>query len=123
MKRVGLISLGCAKNLIDSEMFLATFPKDEYTFCADPYEADVLILNTCGFIQDARDEAIGQLQMIKMMGYHKPLIVTGCFVQKDKKQLQELFPEVTRFISIDEYPFFHKIVGEVLRRHLHPVLS
>lgn len=114
MKRVGLISLGCAKNLIDSEMFLATFPKDEYTFCADPYEADVLILNTCGFIQDARDEAIGQLQTIKMMGYHKPLIVTGCFVQKDKKQLQELFPEVTRFISIDEYPFFHKIVGEVL---------
>lgn len=114
MKRVGLISFGCAKNLIDSEMFLATFPKDEYTFCADPYEADVLILNTCGFIQDARDEAIGQLQTIKMMGYHKPLIVTGCFVQKDKKQLQELFPEVTRFISIDEYPFFHKIVGEVL---------
>ena len=92
MKRVGLISLGCAKNLIDSEMFLATFPKDEYIFCADPYEADVLILNTCGFIQDARDEAIGQLQTIKMMGYHKPLIVTGCFVQKDKKQLQELFP-------------------------------
>lgn len=114
MKRVGLISLGCAKNLIDSEMFLATFPKEEYTFCADPYEADVLILNTCGFIQDARDEAIGQLQTIKMMGYHKPLIVTGCFVQKDKKQLQELFPEVTSFISIDEYPFFHKIVGEVL---------
>jgi ribosomal protein S12 methylthiotransferase len=58
MKKIGLVSLGCAKNLIDSEMMLAMFSPKEYQLTDDPAEADLIIVNTCGFIEDAKKEAI-----------------------------------------------------------------
>lgn len=79
------ISLGCDKNLVDTEMMLGLLNKDGYTFTDDEYEADVIVINTCCFINDAKEESINtilEMAQRKVDGKCKALIVTGCLAQR-----------------------------------------
>ena len=103
--KVGFISLGCSKNLVDTEMLIGLLEKNELQIVNNPNEAEVIIINTCGFIESAKKEAIDTI--FEMLEYKKKkckyLIVMGCLVQRYKKELEKELPEVDLFISIDEY--------------------
>ena len=99
-----LVSLGCAKNLVDSEVMLGILQENSWELTADPAEADVLIVNTCGFIQPAVEEAI---EVILEMGHHKDddpakyLVVTGCLVQRYLAELSNDLEEVDLFVGTE----------------------
>ena len=112
MKKIGLVSLGCAKNLVDSEMILAMFREGEYAFTNDPAEADLIIVNTCGFIEDAKREAISTI--LEMRQYKAKLLAVGCLVQRNLEELKEAMPEVDSFVRIDDYPTLHKEIDRLL---------
>ena len=109
-----MISLGCAKNQVDSEMILGVC-KHDLTLVKDACDADVIIVNTCAFIEPARKEAIDTI--LALADQKKPsckLIVCGCLPQRYKGDLEKLLPEVDRFISIDEYANIGSILNSVL---------
>ena len=103
--KVGFISLGCSKNLIDTEATIGMFKKNKYTIVNTPQKADILVINTCGFIESAKEEAINTI--LEMVEYKKEnckyLIVMGCLVQRYYDELVKALPEVDLFIKIDEY--------------------
>ena len=104
--KVGFVSLGCSKNLVDTEMCIGLFKKEKFDIVNDPKEADIIVVNTCGFIQSAKEEAINTL--LEMAEYKKNakckyLIAMGCLVQRYKKDLEKSLPEVDLFLSLDEY--------------------
>ncbi len=103
---VGFVSLGCSKNLIDTEMCMGIFKDKEFNIVNDPKDADIIIINTCGFIESAKEEGINTI--LEMAEYKKTarckyLIAMGCLVQRYKKELEKAIPEVDLFLSIDEY--------------------
>lgn len=113
MKKVALISLGCAKNLVDSEVMLGYLLQDNYTLVTDTQEADVLIVNTCGFIQPARDEAdaiLADAAKKKIDGKCRRIIAVGCYVQRNEQELRQAFPEVDVWMGVTD---FDKIVSAV----------
>lgn len=104
--KVGFISLGCSKNLIDTEMCIGIFKKEKMKIVNNPEEADIIVINTCGFISSAKEEAINtilEMADYKENGNCKYLIVMGCLVKRYKKELEKSLPEVDLFLSIDEY--------------------
>lgn len=105
MIKIGIISLGCAKNLVDSEMILGMLKKGNYEIVTKPEAADGIIINTCGFINDAKQEAIDTI--LEMSKYNKKLIVVGCLVQRYEKELKEQLPEVDLFVPIRDYATLH----------------
>ena len=109
MKKIGLVSLGCAKNLVDSEMILAMFREGEYAFTNDPAEADLIIVNTCGFIEDAKKESIDTFFQFRSSFPEKKIVLAGCLAQRYASELEleeadaifgnhdlSAFPEVLR---------------------------
>ena len=102
---VGFISLGCSKNLVDTEMTIGLFKKNNYKIVNNPEEADIIVINTCGFIESAKEEAINTI--LEMAEYKnnrcKYLIVMGCLVQRYKEELEKAIPEVDLFIKYQEY--------------------
>lgn len=102
---VGFISLGCSKNLVDTEMTIGLFRKNNHKIVSNPEEADVIVINTCGFIEPAKQEAINTI--LEMAEYKKKrckyLIVMGCLVQRYKDDLEKLMPEVDLFIKYKDY--------------------
>lgn len=105
---VGFISLGCSKNLIDTEMMIGLFKKKEYDIVSDPSKADIIVVNTCGFIESAKEEAIDTiLEMAKYKkkkyGKCKILIATGCLVERYKDELKKALPEVDIFLKYSDY--------------------
>lgn len=106
---VGFISLGCTKNLIDTEMAIGLFKNNNYKIVNNVKEAEIIVINTCGFIESAKEEAINtilEMAEYKTKGSCKYLVVMGCLVQRYKKELQKALPEVDLFLSIDEYKNF-----------------
>lgn len=104
MLRFNLISLGCAKNLVDSEVMLGSMDANGWEHVELPEDADLLLLNTCGFIQSAVEEAIDEileLAKIKEQFPAKKLVVTGCLVQRYKEKLGEDLPEVDLFVGTE----------------------
>jgi len=104
---VCLISLGCPKNLVDSEVTLGLLSKEGYRLITDPSKADILIVNTCSFIQDATREAIEtilQLTRYKKEGRCRLLAVSGCLPQRYGKSLEKELPEVDLFVGTDTFP-------------------
>ena len=100
--KIGFISLGCSKNLVDTEAMIKFYRDKDYQVVDTPAEADVIIINTCGFIGSAKQEAINTiLEMIdyKIAGSCKSLVVTGCLVERYLDELVEEFPEVDLFIK------------------------
>jgi ribosomal protein S12 methylthiotransferase len=123
MKTIGLISLGCPKNLVDSEVMLGLLEKAGYRIVADPARADVLIVNTCAFIEDAKKEAIDailEMSQYKTQGKCKKLIVTGCLPQRYKGELAKLLPEVDLFIGTGEYQNIVEYISSSARKSVIP---
>lgn len=105
-KTVSLVSLGCAKNLVDSEVMLGVLASAGYHFTANRQEADIIIVNTCAFIEDATREAvavIGQLARQKQHGRCKYLVVCGCLVQRYREKLTGQIPGVDLFLGTGEF--------------------
>ena len=103
--KVGFVSLGCSKNLIDTEIAIGHFKDNNYEIENDPNKADIIVINTCGFIASAKEEAINTI--LEMAEYKKKkckyLIAMGCLVQRYYDELVKALPEVDLFIKIDEY--------------------
>ena len=100
---VCMVSLGCAKNLVDSERMLALLRDGGYEIAVDPADAEIAIVNTCGFIQAAKEEAIDtilELAELKKTGSLKKLVVTGCLAERYKEEVAEQFPEADAVIGI-----------------------
>ena len=102
---VSIISLGCAKNLVDSERMLARMEQGGYSLTADPADADIAVINTCGFIQSAKEEAIETILetvQLKEAGTLQHIIVTGCLAERYKDEVAAQFPEVDAVIGIGD---------------------
>ena len=100
------ISLGCDKNLVDTEMMLGLLNRDGYTFTDDEYEADVIVINTCCFINDAKEESVNtilEMAQRKIDGNCKALIVTGCLAQRYKQEIIDEIPEVDGILGTSTY--------------------
>ncbi len=114
--KVGVISLGCAKNLVDTENLLGMLAASGIETTRRMQEADAVIINTCGFITDAKQEAIDTILQAaqETVPAHKKLIVMGCLVKRYQKELEQELPEVSRFISLDEYGQLGSILSQEL---------
>jgi ribosomal protein S12 methylthiotransferase len=112
-KKVHFISLGCPKNLVDSEIMAGTLMKDGYQVVGDHNDADTVIVNTCGFIEDSKKESIQKiLEMgeLKKTGQLKKLVVAGCLTQRYKDDLVEGLPEADLFVGSGEFQNIAKIM-------------
>ena len=106
LMNVGFISLGCSKNLIDTEMTIGLFKEHQFNIVNNVKEAEVIVINTCGFIESAKEEAIEtilEMAKYKENGRCKYLIVMGCLVERYQNELQKEMPEVDIFIPIKDY--------------------
>lgn len=109
---VGFISLGCSKNLVDTEIAIGIFKNKKYNIVNNPKEADIIVINTCGFIESAKEEAINTILEMAEYKKHKCkyLIAMGCLVERYKNELEKSLPEVDLFIKFSDYnEFEHKI--------------
>lgn len=117
---VGFISLGCSKNLIDTEVAIGLFKENHYKIVNKPEDADILVVNTCGFIESAKEEAINTI--LEMAEYKKQrckyLIAMGCLVQRYYDDLVKLLPEVDLFIKIDEYNKLWEKIDDLIKRDI-----
>lgn len=105
MIAVGLVSLGCAKNLVDSEVMLGLLRKHGYHVTRRAERADVIVVNTCGFLESAREEsyeAIRELAELKKKGRCRRLVVAGCLVQRRAAEMQADLPEVDQFLALND---------------------
>ncbi len=118
--RVGLVSLGCAKNLVDAEIMLGTLIKDGVEITNEAAEADVLILNTCSFIDSAQEESVDAIlesaQCREATNRGQGLIVAGCLPQRFRDELPKLLPEVDAFMGIDQVGKVTDLVRLAMRR-------
>lgn len=108
---IGFISLGCAKNLVDSEMILGILQQAGCQIVSDPDQADAIFINTCGFIESAKKETIDTINEMKL--YEKKLIVTGCYAKRYKEKLEKEMPFIDRIITLQDYPKIHLILNDV----------
>ncbi|MCI6271670.1 MAG: 30S ribosomal protein S12 methylthiotransferase RimO [Erysipelotrichaceae bacterium] len=116
--KIGIVSLGCSKNLVDSENLLSLLKNSDQEIVSKYEEAEAIIINTCGFIESAKKEAIDtilQMSDYKLYGSCKYLIVMGCLAQRYQKDLTEEMPEVDRFIGIYEYNNLGNILSDILK--------
>ncbi len=112
MKFYYLISLGCPKNLVDSEIFAGIIEQDGFTATDDPALAEVIIVNTCGFILDAKQEAIDtilELSEFKKAGNCRMLIATGCLIRRYISDLQRDIPEVDHYVDLKNFSQFAEL--------------
>ena len=118
--KVGFISLGCSKNLIDTEVAIGLFKDNHYEIVNNPNDAEILVVNTCGFIESAKEEAINTI--LEMAEYKKKkckyLIAMGCLVQRYYDDLVKLLPEVDLFIKIDEYNKLWNKIEDLIKRDI-----
>ncbi|MDQ0148965.1 30S ribosomal protein S12 methylthiotransferase RimO [Eubacterium multiforme] len=116
--KVGMVSLGCDKNRVDSEIMLGVMNK-EYEITNNPKEADIIIVNTCGFIEKAKQESIDTiLEMAKYKTENncKLLIATGCLTQRYGKELQDLMPEIDIMLGVNDYTKIDKLIKEFITK-------
>ena len=115
---VGFVSLGCSKNLIDTECLIGIFKDNRYQIVNEEEKADILVINTCGFIESAKEEAINTI--LEMAEYKKQrcryLIVMGCLVQRYYEDLIKALPEVDLFIKIEDYDKLWDKIEDLLKR-------
>lgn len=118
--KVGFISLGCNKNLVDTEKTIALFKSHGYDIVNNAKEADIIVINTCGFIQSAKEEAISTI--LEMAEYKKQnckyLIAMGCLVERYKAELEKSIPEVDLYIKYSEYNDLWKKIEKLINNKL-----
>lgn len=110
---IGIVSLGCAKNQVDLEEILAYLKRNGFETVSDPELADMIIINTCGFIDAAKKESIDAI--LDMIQYEKPVIVTGCLATRYLEDLKKEIPEVALWIPIEEYKNFGKLFQPLVK--------
>ena len=119
-KKIALISLGCAKNLVDSEVMLGALKKAGYGFASRPEEADVIVVNTCGFIGPARAEAeetLAAMLDLKRAAPSKTVVAAGCYVERDRAGLEAKFPGVDAWTGVRSFDQISALVeGRPVRR-------
>ena len=114
---VSVVNLGCPKNQVDAEVMLGQLAAAGYRVAAAPDQADVVVVNTCGFVQDAKEESIQtvlEATRLKRTGRCRALLVSGCLAQRYARELPELLPEVDGFVGTGEFPRIAEIVRAVL---------
>ena len=117
---VGTVSLGCNKNRVDTEIALQLLVDRGYTITSDPARADILFINTCGFIESAKQESIDailEMAKYKEAGTCKLLIVSGCLIQRYEKELMEELPEVDLFLGVNQYARLPDLIQKALAGH------
>ena len=118
--KVGFVSLGCSKNLIDTEIAIGKFKNNNYKIVNNPSEAEIIVINTCGFIDSAKEEAINTI--LEMAEYKEQkcryLIVMGCLVQRYYEDLIKELPEVDLFIKLEDYDNFWNIIEDLIKRDI-----
>ena len=116
--KVGFVSLGCSKNLIDTEIAIGHFKNNKYEIESNPEKVEIIVINTCGFIESAKEEAINTI--LEMAEYKKQnckyLIVMGCLVQRYYDELIKELPEVDLFIKIDEYDNMWRKIEKLIKK-------
>ena len=118
MKTVGLVSLGCSKNRVDSDMLLGQLRERGYQIVDDPKEAEIIIVNTCGFIQSAKEESIDTLLEMaeyKQTGRLKLLLATGCLAQRYGEELREALGEADGFMGVADYKRIFEVIEQAQR--------
>lgn len=113
MRQIALINHGCAKNLIDSELMLGKLAENGYKITLDETKADIVIINTCSFINDAEKESVQSI--FNMIDAGKKIIIAGCLPQKHKKELQELIPEAMAFIGTSDIDKIVDVVKKITK--------
>ncbi|GAW67677.1 ribosomal protein S12 methylthiotransferase [Geoanaerobacter pelophilus] len=114
-EKVSLVSLGCPKNLVDAEVMLGYLSQDQYEVTTDETQADIIVVNTCSFIKEAKQESIDTILDLadrKHDARCKLLIVTGCLPQRYQQELAKELPEVDIFIGTGDYPRIAEIIAE-----------
>ena len=115
--KVGVVSLGCVKNRVDTEEMLSFLKKDGFTFVSEPNTAEVLIVNTCGFIASAKEESIDailEMAQYKKTGVCRVLCVTGCLAQRYGQDLLEQIPEIDVLTGVSQYPGLAGFISSAL---------
>ena len=105
-KTLNLISLGCAKNLVDSEILLGGLHRTDVSITHNPEEADTIVVNTCGFLDIAREESVDtvlQAAEMKKTGSLKELVVMGCLSERYPEELKKEIPEVDRIFGSNDH--------------------
>ena len=101
-KKISMISLGCSKNLVDSEFLVGGLKQEKFIFVDEPKDSDIVIVNTCGFLDKAREEGIDTILKageLKSQGYIDSLVVMGCFSERFGTELRQELPEVDEFFG------------------------
>lgn len=119
MTKIGLISLGCAKNLVDSEMILGMLNQSKFTIVNTVEESDIIIVNTCGFIEDSKRESIENI--LDVCKYGKKVVVVGCLVERYLNELKESIPEVDLWVPIREYSKLNEKLESLLHSKVQPL--
>jgi len=112
-KKVGMVSLGCPKNLVDSEVMMGLLARQGYDLTTDSRAADVLVVNTCGFIDSARQESVEtilEMAQLKQTGKLKRLIVAGCLVERYREELQREIPDIDACIGVNQLKEIESVV-------------
>ena len=118
--KILFISLGCDKNLVDTEKMLGLLGNNGYEFTNEEEDADIIIVNTCCFIGDAKEESINtiiEMARNKQEGKCKALIVTGCLAERYKEEILKELPEVDGILGIASYQDIPQVVEEALKDH------
>lgn len=122
--RVGCISLGCNKNRVDTETALGLFQDRGYILTDDPADADIILVNTCGFIDSAKEESINtilDMSEYKNSGKCKLLIASGCLMQRYAEELKEEIPEIDLIFGVNQYAVMPDIVEKAMREKIDTV--
>ena len=115
--KILFISLGCDKNLVDSEVMIGLVRERAFELTDDEQEADVIVVNTCCFVNDAKEESINtilEMAELKKTGKLKALIATGCLAQRYREDIEKEIPEVDLFIPIKDYPHMNEMIEEII---------
>ncbi len=113
MRQIALINHGCAKNLVDSELMLGKLIQNGYKITLDETKADIVIINTCSFINDAEKESVKSI--FDMINAGKKIVITGCLPQKYKKELQELIPEALAFLGTSDIDKIVDVIKKITK--------
>lgn len=126
MKKIGVVSLGCPKNTVDTELVLGDLLKNGYQITSDQEDAEVIIVNTCGFIEASKKESINtilEMANLKTDGKCKQLIVTGCLAERYSAELLKEIPEIDHMLGVNQYPNLKNLLngaGQTAgRNHVH----
>ncbi len=126
MNKIGFISLGCPKNLVDSEVMMGQLKQKGYQITADAEEADTVVVNTCGFIESAKQESIDAIleaARLKTEGKAQRLIVAGCLVERYRDDLKAEMPEVDAFIGTSQINDILKVCDPRTNTRSLPVIA